>query len=528
MKNQFLVAILLTLCFTSINAQTFTGRLEYSSPSQNYNGSAANFPDGNAGAYHVTGGNDPWTSSSYQILMHTDSIGMIDWSYRVDTILGWDISTFDIKQTSNADIVFSSIHHTSLQSGMSVFSCGANGSYNWHKYYQSIDTLKTESNPYNRSWIVKTPDQGFVVSELVSNPPNDEMYIHLIKMDAAGNPLWSNIYGDPDQAFQKTNEYKMDICSNGDIVLFARFSEDLNSAITIIRIAPNGNMLWHKKYIHTNVFFGVNDGIVTSDGGYAITGHGYNSNFTFRCIYLLKTDSVGNIEFCRTYVDNLKGTAGRNVRENSNGDFVISAYPVTGGTSDGYLFSTDSAGQIIWSDYIINFYPYDLQLKNGGYLVSGATTYFDTLITLYSNFNGYIGCSESPRQLIEDTLQLQIVYDLIQAPLLIATQIIPNEHTNATVNASSPCFIKSNTANLETENLIVEINPNPAQDFINIQSNCNFERVEIYDIAGKTIYAQTIKAKSVAISTLGISSGVYFARVYSKDGMITKRFVLNP
>jgi hypothetical protein len=73
-------------------------------------------------------------------------------------------------------------------------------------------------------------------------------------------------------------------------------------------------------------------------------------------------------------------------------------------------------------------------------------------------------------------------------------------------------------------NSMISIFPSPALTQLNIKSKgIRVKEVEIFDIKGKSINKLTPQKGSVNIEYL--SSGVYFLKVYTKEGIVTKKFV---
>lgn len=72
--------------------------------------------------------------------------------------------------------------------------------------------------------------------------------------------------------------------------------------------------------------------------------------------------------------------------------------------------------------------------------------------------------------------------------------------------------------------------PNPAQNFINIQSAENlFDKVELIDITGKTVFVSKIALNSnnISIPTSHLANGNYQLKVTSGNQIGTKQIIVN-
>jgi len=85
---------------------------------------------------------------------------------------------------------------------------------------------------------------------------------------------------------------------------------------------------------------------VTADKGYAIVGKTASYGKGGTDVYLIKTDSKGNIEWKKTFGDEYDDV-GNSIKVTSDGGFIISgASKDKSDTSRLYLIKTDSEGNI--------------------------------------------------------------------------------------------------------------------------------------------------------------------------------------
>jgi hypothetical protein len=82
----------------------------------------------------------------------------------------------------------------------------------------------------------------------------------------------------------------------------------------------------------------------TTDGGYIVTG------FTRNNVYLVKTDSLGDTLWTRTY-GGTSWEVGYSVQQTQDGGFIITGETTSFGAGfyDVYLVKTDSVGDILWA-----------------------------------------------------------------------------------------------------------------------------------------------------------------------------------
>ena len=73
----------------------------------------------------------------------------------------------------------------------------------------------------------------------------------------------------------------------------------------------------------------------------------------------------------------------------------------------------------------------------------------------------------------------------------------------------------------------VTLYPNPAKEYVDIRvdGDLNVTAMEVYDVYGKLVNTVIVNENPTRINLSGIADGMYFVRVTTEAGMVTKRFV---
>lgn len=91
---------------------------------------------------------------------------------------------------------------------------------------------------------------------------------------------------------------------------------------------------------------------------------------------------------------------------------------------------------------------------------------------------------------------------------------------------NSKVEIKKNTPLLSTKSnelTTFSTYPNPVRNVLNISTDASLQKVEVYDILGKTVLSAKGDSKSIDVSSL--NSGVYLLNITSENGVATKKFI---
>ncbi|RLD62067.1 MAG: hypothetical protein DRJ05_01215 [Bacteroidetes bacterium] len=72
----------------------------------------------------------------------------------------------------------------------------------------------------------------------------------------------------------------------------------------------------------------------------------------------------------------------------------------------------------------------------------------------------------------------------------------------------------------------ISIFPNPASDFVNIQSDFDITDVNIYNYAGQVVKTENVNAKVYQVNTAELSQGIYFFQINTVEGIVSKRIII--
>lgn len=483
-------------------------------------------------------------------------------------------SARSVKQTNEGDYVIAG----GIGSDIFLMKTDYAGNILWLKSYGG-------NNSEYCAEIAQTSDGGFIMIGNSNSFSSSDQNVYAIKTDSSGNILWSKTYGgintDLGQTILQTND-------GGYIIGAETYSFGVgHSDIYLLRINAGGDTVWAKTLGTAGSDESCSDVQVTSDGGYIFTGGvQYFTPFNYD-IYLMKTDSLGNFQWCKTY-DVGENDLGYQVRQLSDGGFIIigfvnlgSGYGIalirtdsSGGliwskaygginsdigfalqlTSDGgfiitgriesyglgigdtYLLKTDSMGNRQWmKTYGMIGYEhcYSVNLTNdGGYILAGFTldTTSGSLAKTYlikTDSLGVSGCNESPLNIspiISSTVDSSIT--MITTFPLTTVVSPPTSVGLPTFQTETLCYVGMDE--LQDKKYSVFLFPNPATNELRIQdSELKIETVEIYNVLGEKIFSQPSpnQSKQVTVNISELAPGMYFLALTNNEGKRTVKFV---
>jgi len=297
-------------------------------------------------------------SEDYSVcwLVKTDSAGNMEWNKTFE-----DGSANSIVQTGDGGYVIAG----------STSSFGAGGSDFWLVKTDSVGNVEWNqtyggSRDDSAKSMVQTSDGGYAIAGDTESYDVSFTDFLLVKTDPLGNMEWNKTYD-----AIKGRDYARSVVqtSDGGYALMGRTQSSVVEGYDcwLIKTDSFGNMEWNKTYGEGGIY--PNSIVQTSDGGYAIAGFkGVISDFCF-----FKTDSAGNMEWNKTYGE-LKSDYAHSVVQTSDGGYALAGAKEQTNMlyTTMWLIKTDSSGDMEWNQT----YGYGransvIQTSDGGYAMAG-------------------------------------------------------------------------------------------------------------------------------------------------------------
>jgi hypothetical protein len=119
--------------------------------------------------------------------------------------------------------------------------------------------------------------------------------------------------------------------------------------VWLIKTDSLGNMAWNKTFGGSRLDYGLSVQ-QTSDRGYIMAGYTYSYGAGRSDVWLIKTDSLGNMAWNETFGGSGEDM-GYSVQQTSDGGYVVAGYTHSygAGESDAWLIKTDSSGNVAWN-----------------------------------------------------------------------------------------------------------------------------------------------------------------------------------
>lgn len=408
---------------------------------------------------------------------------------------------------------------------------------------QDMFLIKTDSNG-NNQWtkaiggagdetinsIKQTSDGGFIIVGNTYSFGAGLNDFYIVKMNSSGNILWTKSIGGigNDNAYSITQTIDSGYVAVGITTSAGAGDKDVLS----VKLDKNGNTIWTKTYGGTGDDR-ANSIQETIDGGFIISGvtNSFGAgNYDF---YLIKIDLSGNLSWEKTF-----GGAGDewaySIEQTKDNGFILVGYTTSfgEGSADYYVLKTNSVGDTIWTrtfgGTLTEYGTVVKQTPDNGYAVIGYGQSYAVgscdfyFVKIDTNGNGI--CNQnSTNTLINNPTSTATTPSLTVSSGGISNSISPVITSGTTINS-----LCTNVGMQIPEQIILDFNfyPNPAQQYFNISlPNHQTFNLQVIDVTGRIVFANKNAAGTLKVDCSNFSKGIYFVQATNGENILTHKFI---
>jgi len=246
---------------------------------------------------------------------------------------------YSVQQTSDGGYIVAGLTKSYGAGDVDVYliKTGASGDTLWTRTYGGTDCDMSRS-------VQQTADGGYVIAGNTYSFGAGNHDVYLIKTDASGDTLWTRTYGgtDYDEGYSVQQTADGGYVIAGNTYSFGAGRTDVH----LIKTDASGDTLWTRTYGGTDYDLGYSVQ-QTADGGYIIAGFTASFGAGADDVYLIKTEASGDTAWTRT-CGGTNRDWGYSVQQTSDGGYIVAGrtYSFGAGDYDVYLIKTDSLGNV--------------------------------------------------------------------------------------------------------------------------------------------------------------------------------------
>lgn len=477
------------------------------------------------GGYALSGETESFGSNGRDIyLIKTDGNGVLQWSV-VYSGIGADYSTNIIETSDHGFLIAGGT--TSFGSGSDdalLLKTDATGVPLWSKVYGG------SQQDYFLS-VAQVNDGGFIAVGTTASYGAGSYDILVVRTNASGDTLWTRILGGTSYE-DATNIIQT--ADSGFAFCGHSFSfTPANAEAVLIKLNANGDTTWTLQYGNTGVEE-AHSVKQTADGGYIVFGNATSFGNDYEP-YLNRFTSTGNLLWTKLY-GGPKSDAMYDGIITSDGGYAMSGFTESFGeghrgtdSSNYFAIRTNMSGDTLWThtyggDKVDESFCI-VQADDGGFAMFGFSGSFGDSIEFYfvkTDSMGRSGCHEescAPHVVTPTTF---VSAAPVQINSGVATSAVSFLAFNPPTHENVLCLFDGiNENKTGEENPVVFPNPFTNQTTIKFNKEIDDGILYLYDVYGQMVFEKSnIYGKQAVINADNLSSGVYIFELTEKGKRI--------
>ncbi len=461
-----------------------------------------------------TNGNTLW-SKTFGHIIDTSAIAPINF----EKDFGTGNKAFDMIELADGSIVMTGVTHNFGAGDENIYTvrADANGNLEW----SFVNGGNQEDYGYG---ICQLPNGMIIIAGATQSFGAGQRDGYAMSINEQGDTSWTMLCGGPalDGLFSVTPSYDGQIIATG----YTFSSGAGNADVYMCKIDTLGNLIWEKTFGGPSNDHGYKI-IPTSDFGYIMVGRTESFSSGGQDVYIIKTDSLGNLLWSRAY-GGIDMDGANSVIEHSNGNFSIAGYTRSygHGQNDMLLLTVNAQGDLI-SSYAYGGEDFDygqsLSLINNQIYLIGYTNSFgngsDDIYVVKPDAN-LSNCHSM--EIIPDETPTSDSLDTLTSPIKRGGYLILSQTQSGNTYAEDLDACQFNHID-ETTHSDIELYPNPATDYINVTCDGAFG-FEVYNLNGQAIIRGNGN-KSKYIDLTDFKSGAYFLRIRQGEKVLNRKII---
>jgi hypothetical protein len=392
--------------------------------------------------------------------------------------------------------------------------------------------------------VIEVRDENYIIAGLSRDLSDTASAGFLLKVNDSGSVVWKKKYFAPNSKRLDFNMVKETHDKKLAVIAWKYNTTITECNFNLLKLDSSGNLLWSKEYGGNKYDYG-NAFDFTSEGGYILGGTTYSYGSGLYSMYLVKTDSLGNKIWDKTYGGPLQDYGVNVMRDNDDNYLMVGGTYITADTLAAYIVKTDSSGTVIWErkykgPFEISEFTSIKQTSTGEYIVCGHYQ----AAPLNNRFHGWVMklnpntgdtvWTRSYKYYTEDSTQHYFYgMDLTQDNGIVMCGMVLDNRKNAQYG-NQVWIVKADSLGNDTGAVgITEfpeahepgsfyLFPNPAGETATVKyflTSVDNAELRIFDMQGRLLQSFPLDGQQAActFSTSGFNSGIYLYTIRERQ-----------
>ena len=288
-------------------------------------------------------------------IVKVDSSGKLQWAndlqFSTSSSYGPLTWPLDLQPTTDGGYVLAGYAFAPASSyNPFVVKLSSAGQIQWQHLF--VDPTSQYGAAYS---VRQTPDGGYVVLgdlDYYVSASYTASEILVFKLDPTGTLVWQHDYSIGTDSYAES----LGLTSDGGFIVSGSVdtstATSYSSSVLLLKLDSTGNPQFAKTYAPSGSIsdLTITGAHQTTDGGYAFAGYYFQNTIYDERAWLVKTDSTGNVQWDKIYGPDVQYSDRKflSFQQTSDGGFIAAGYTnqYNSGDSSVWLVKTDSNGNI--------------------------------------------------------------------------------------------------------------------------------------------------------------------------------------
>lgn len=304
-------------------------------------------------------------------LLKVDSFGVFKWQRTFGG--NFNEECIAVRQTVDDGYILGGYTATFGAGGLDMYlvKTDSSGDTEWQRTYGGI------GDDYCSS-LQQTADGGYILTGRTTSFGAGMDDAYLVKVDSLGHSEWERTYG----SAQNDKYYDVQLTADGGYIMGGStyYNGPEVGNMYLVKTDSLGDIIWERTYGGDN-WERCESLQITTDGGYILGGNTWSFGAGQYDMYIVKTDSLGYEQWYRTFGGEFYERC-HSIQQTFDGGYIVGGFSATfgAGNDDMYVVKTDSLGETEWEQTfggIRSEKCYSVQqLPDSGYIIGGYSESF--------------------------------------------------------------------------------------------------------------------------------------------------------
>lgn len=398
-----------------------------------------------------------------------------------------------------------------------------------------LESVFEDSSRHANPYIAEASD-GNIVCFYAKSTYQHNYNFFLRKTAVTGELLWEREFGD---SLLTSAPFQVIETIDRGFLLVGQEASSTDGDMHVIKTDSLGHLQWERSY-GGSLFDCGTSAVQTPDGGFLILGWTRSFGNGQRDFYLVKVDSLGNLEWQRTYGGGDMET-GMSIIALIDDNFLLAGAQVNGGINKGKIIKINPTGGIIWQKEYIHPDCTACEVNQVKELADGTIAGTGVCDKDGEGNSGWLFKANAVgnevwQRKYNKNQYTDLFYHVLATEdagfLLSGQALLPGEggqnawllKVDSVGCTYADCLVGVDEL---SSKVVADVWPNPASSFLNIEwQEAGEAAIRLFDMTGKQVLRQSGSGQRARVEVSALPSGLYVLQLVQGEAKSSLKIVV--